>query len=68
MKIVITGEKNSSYFPKELSNFNETFKKGVPYDNIKGHKKTGLYPYSKKYSFGKASLLKVKANLSGQIF
>ena len=56
MKIVITGEKKSSYFPKELSNFNETFKKGVPYDNIKGHKKTGLYPYSKKYSFGEARL------------
>ena len=68
MKIVTTGEKKSSYFPKELSNFNETFKKGVPYDNIKSHKKTGLYPYSKKYSFGKASLLRVKANLSGQIF
>ena len=65
MKIVITGEKNSSYFSKELSNFNETFKKGVPYDNIKGHKKTGLYPYSKKYSFAKASLLRVKVNLSG---
>ena len=64
MKIVITGEKKSSYFPKELSNFNETFKKGVPYDNIKGHKKTGLYPYSKKYSFAKASL-RVKVNLSG---
>ena len=68
MKIVITGEKKSSYFPNELSSFNETFKKGVPYDNIKSHKKTGLYPYSKKYSFGKASLLRVKANLSGQIF
>ena len=43
MKIVITGEKKHSYFPNQLSNFNETFKKGVPYDNIKGHKKTGLY-------------------------
>ena len=27
MKIVITGEKKSSYFPNELSSFNETFKK-----------------------------------------
>ena len=45
MKIVITGEKKSSYFPDELSSFNETFKKGVPYDNIKSHKKTRLYPY-----------------------
>ena len=68
-KIVITDENKSSYFPKELSNFNEFFKKGVPYDNIKGHRKTGLYPYSKKYSFGKARLLRVKANnLSGRIF
>ena len=68
MEIVITGEKKSSYFPNKLSSFSETSKKGVPYDNIKCHKKTGLYPYSKKYSLGKASLLRVKANLSGQIF
>ena len=66
--MVITGEEKSSYFPNELSRFNETFKKGVLYDNIKSHKKTGLYPYRKKYSFGKTSLLRVKANLSGQIF
>ena len=31
--------KKSSYFPNDLSSFNETFKKAVPYDNIKGHKK-----------------------------
>ena len=57
-----------SYFPKELCNFNETSKEGVPYDNIKGHKKTGLYQYSKKYRFGKARLLRVKVNLNGRIF
>ena len=68
MKIVIAGVKKSSYFPNKLSSFNETFKKGVLYHNIKSHKKTGLYPYSRKYSFGKASLLRVKANLSCQIF
>ena len=68
MKIVITGKKKSSYFPKELNSFNETFKEGVPYDNIKSHKKTVLYPYSKKYSLGKVILLRVKGNLSGQIF
>ena len=34
MKIVITGQKNLHIFPKELSNFNETFKKGVPSNNI----------------------------------
>ena len=39
MKIVITGEKKSLYFLNELSSFNETFKKGVPYDDIKSHKK-----------------------------
>ena len=39
MKIVITGEKKSSYFPNELSSFNETFKTAVSYDNIKSHKK-----------------------------
>ena len=67
-KTVIIGEKESSYFLNELSNFNETFKKGVPYDNIKIHKKTGLYPYSKKYSFGKVSHLRVNANFSSKIF
>ena len=51
MKIVITDEKKSSNFLNQLSDFNKTFKKGVPYDNIKGHRKTWLYPYSKKYSF-----------------
>ena len=39
MKIVLTGEKKSSYFLNELSSFNETFKKGVTYDEIKSHKK-----------------------------
>ena len=39
MKIVFTGEKKSLYFLNELSSFNETFKKGVPYDDIKSHKK-----------------------------
>ena len=68
MKIVITGAKKSSYFPNELNSFNETFKEGVSYGNIKSHKKTGLYPYSKKYSFGRASLLRVEANLSGKFF
>ena len=68
MKIVITVEKKSSYFPNELSSLNETLKKSVCYDNIKCHTKTGLYPYCKKYSLGKANLLRVKANLSGQIF
>ena len=53
MKIVITGGKTSSYLPYKLSSFNKTFKKGVPYDNIKSHKKTGLYPFSKNHSFEK---------------
>ena len=44
MQIVITGEKKSSYFPNELRSFNETFKKGVPYDNIKSHKKNRTLP------------------------
>ena len=68
MKIVITGEKKSSYFAKELISFNETFKKGVPYENIKSREKTGLYSYSKKHSFGKASHLRVKANRRSKIF
>ena len=54
MKIVITGEKKSSYFPNELSSFNETFKKGVPYDNIKSHKKNRTLPIPKKIQFWKS--------------
>ena len=65
MKIVITGEKKSSYFPNELSSFS---RKVCLVIKLNVTKKTGLYPYPKKYSFEKASLLRVKANLSGQNF
>ena len=68
MKIVNPDEEKTSYFSTELSSFNETFKKSEPYDNIKGHRKTWLYSYFKKYSFGKARFLRVKVNFSDQIF
>ena len=38
-----------------LRNFNVIFRKDVLYNNINIHKKPGLYPLSKKYSFGKTT-------------
>ena len=31
-----------------MSNFNEVFRKNVSYNNIKSHKKAGLYPLSQE--------------------
>ena len=39
----------------DLSNFNEIFRKDVTHDNIKSHKKPGLYPLSRRSSFGKTT-------------
>ena len=38
-----------------MSNFNEIFRKDTTYDNIKSHKKVGLYPLSKRYIFRKTT-------------
>ena len=60
-----------------MRNFNEVFGKDLPYDNIKSHKKAGVYPLFRKYSFRittgqgqidsppphPASLLRVNASL-----
>ena len=51
MKILNIEEKNLQI--EELRNFNEVFRKDVPYDNIKSHKKAGLHPLPKNYNFGK---------------
>ena len=52
MKIVnIDGE--LSYFPNDLRKFNEIFRKAVPYDNIKSHKKTRAAPSLSKIHFWK---------------
>ena len=32
-----------------MRNVNTIFRKNVSYDNIKSHKKSGLYPFSSKY-------------------
>ena len=37
----------------DLSNFNEISRKDVAYDNIKSHKKPGIYPISRRFSLGK---------------
>ena len=36
---------------KYLTKFNEIFRKSVIYDNIKSHKKPGLYPLHDKFIF-----------------
>ena len=38
-----------------MRNFNGYFRKHVAYDNIKIHKKTGLYPLSRKPIFEKTT-------------
>ena len=35
-----------------MRNFDEIFRKDVPYDNIKSHKKSGLHTLSRTYIFG----------------
>ena len=35
-------------FSERLRNFNEIFRNDVTYDNIKSHKKPGLYPLPRK--------------------
>ena len=52
MKIVNIEEENLNIF---FRNFDEIFRKDVTYDNIKSHKKAGLYRLSKKYIFGKTT-------------
>ena len=42
MKIVNTDK--CSYFPNGLINFNEIFRKNIPYDDIKSPKNPGLTP------------------------
>ena len=45
--------KKSSYLPNYYQNFNKFSRKNVCYDNIKSHKKAGLYPLFRKYSLEK---------------
>ena len=54
MKVVDIDEENLHIFrKKDFGNFNKISRKNVPYDDIKSHKKSGLYPYSRKHSFRK---------------
>ena len=38
-----------------MRNFNEIFRKDVPYDNFKSHKKPGFHPLFRRYNFQKTS-------------
>ena len=40
---------------KNLTNFNEIFRKDVTYDNIKSQRKPGFYPLFRRYIFRKAT-------------
>ena len=46
--------RKSSYLPNNFMNFNEFFRKNVAYDNLKSQDKIELYPFSRKYIFGKS--------------
>ena len=39
----------------DLRDFNEIFRKDVPYDNFKSHKKTGFHPLFRIYNFQKTT-------------
>ena len=54
IKIVNTErEGKSSYLLNDLRYFTEIFRKDVPYDSIKSHKKLRFYSFPRKHIFGK---------------
>ena len=55
MKIANIDRENSSYLLNNLRNFNEIFRKDVPYDNFKSHKKPGFHPLFRRYNFQKTT-------------
>ena len=44
-----------SYLLNHLRNFNEIFKKGLTYDNIKSHKTPVFHPLFRRHVFGKTT-------------
>ena len=46
---------NSSYPLNDLRNLNEIFRKDIPYDNIKSHKKAGFHPLCRRHIFQKTT-------------
>ena len=38
-----------------MRNFNEIFRKDVPYDNFKSHQKPGFHPLLRRYNFQKTT-------------
>ena len=44
----------------DLRSFNEIFRKGATYDNVKSHKKAGPNPLSRRYTFQKTTGRRVK--------
>ena len=55
MKKAHIDKRKSSYFLKDLRNFNEIFRKCVTYGNIKSHKKKEFHLLFRRYIFGKTT-------------
>ena len=51
MKKAHIDKRKSSYFLKDLRNFNEIFRKCVTYGNIKSHKKKKSFTFSLEDTF-----------------
>ena len=54
MKIANIDREILHNFWNNLRNFNEIFRKDVPYDNFKSHKKPGFHPIFRRYNFQKS--------------
>ena len=48
-------QRNSSFLLNDLRNFNEIFRKDMPYDNIKSRKKPESHPLFRRYIFRKTT-------------
>ena len=56
MKIANIDREVFSNLLNNLKNFNEIFRKDVPYDKIKSHKKPGFHPLFRRYIFQKTTV------------
>ena len=62
-------EKKYSYLHNDLLNFNEIFRKDVPYDNIKSNKKAKPHPISRSHISGKTdSFLEPATLIKDELF
>ena len=55
MKIANIDRENLTKLLNDLKNFNEVFRKDVPYDNTKIHKKPAFHPLFRRHIFRKTT-------------